>query len=383
MKISHVRARHIAYCLLWLGIVAVHPAFAESGVTDSEIIVGSSVSASGPLGPLGAGIRDGAAAYFDHVNGQGGVAGRKIRFIALDDAYVLERTVANVKKLINEEHVFALLGVTGTPSVMATLPIARAAGIPLFGPFTGAAEVRKDFNRYLFTVTASYGEEVEKIVEQITTFGVTRVAVVYLNNSFGKSGLAAVEQAMQKRNLKILGAAPVEANSSDIKTAADAMAKLEPQVIVMATAGKVSADYIKEYKARSLNTQFYCLSVTSNTQLSAALGANIRGVVVSQTMPLPWSATSKLVTDYQRIMKSSKQTDYSYASMQGFLSAKIFVEGLRRAGRDLSREKLISSLESMSHADIDGYQINFSPTNHNGSKYVDLTVLGKDGKFIR
>ncbi len=378
-----MNVRYFASCLLWLVAFHGNPALAESGVTDSEIIVGSSVSASGPLGPLGAGIRDGAAAYFETVNKQGGVAGRKIRFIALDDAYSVDRTVANVKKLINDEHVFALLGLTGTPSVMAAIPIAGAANVPLFGPFTGAGEIRKDFNRHLFTVTASYGEEMEKIVEHITTFGINRIAVVYLNNGFGKSGLAGVEQAMQKRNLMLLGAAPVEADSSDVKTAADAMARIDAQVIIMATAGKVSADYIKEHKSRSLNTQFYCLSVTSNAQLFSVLGESIRGVAVSQTMPFPWSPTSKLVKDYQGVMKSLKQTEYSYASMQGFLSAKVFVEGLRRAGRDLTREKLISSLESMSRVDIDGYQVSFSPGNHHGSKYVDLTVLGKDGKFRR
>src|SRR3990167_5497036 len=306
-----MKARYLACCLLWLAIFNVKSAYAETGVTDSEIIVGSSVSASGPLGPLGAGIRDGAAAYFDYLNKQGGVAGRKIRFIALDDAYTVERTKAYVKKLINDEHVFALVGLTGTPNVMAALPIACAANVPLFGPFTGAVEIRKDFNRNLFTVTASYSEEMEKIVEHITTFGITRVAVVYLNNGFGKSGLAGVEQAMQKRNLKVLIAAPVAADSSDIKAAGDAVAKLEPQVIIMSTAGKVSADFIKEYKAKALNTQFYSLSVTSVAQLSGMLGADIRGVVVSQTMPLPWSATSKLVKDYQDIMKSLKRTEYT------------------------------------------------------------------------
>lgn len=377
-----MKARHFVYCLLLLVGLNANPACAESGVTDSEILVGSSVSASGPLGPLGTGIRDGAAAYFEQVNKQGGVAGRKIKFIALDDAYVVDRTVANVKKLINDEHVFALLGLTGTPSVMAAIPIASAASVPLFGPFTGATEIRKDFNRYLFTVTASYSEEMEKIVEHITTFGIHKIAVVYLNNSFGKSGLAGVEQAMHKRNLKVLGAAPVEANSSDIKAAADAMAKIEPQVIIMSTAGKVSADFIKEYKARALNAQFYCLSVTSNAQLSNVLGPNSRGIAVTQTMLFPWSATSKLVKDYQGVMKSAKRTDYSYASMQGFLSAKVFVEGLRRVGRDLSREKLITSLEGMSHVDIDGYQVSFSPSNHHGSKFVDITVLSKDGKFL-
>lgn len=369
-------------CLCLLAGFHAGAAFAETGVTDSEIIVGSSVSASGPLGPLGAGIRDGAAAYFAHVNKQGGVAGRKLKFIALDDAYTVERTVANVKKLINDERVFALLGVTGTPSVMATIPIAGAANVPLFGPFTGAVEIRREFNRNLFTVTASYGEEMEKIVEHITTFGITKIAVVYLNNGFGTSGLAGVEQAMQKRNLKILGAVPVEANSSDIKAAADAMAKISPQVIIMATAGKVSADYIQEYKTKEPNTQFYCLSVTSNAQLSKVLGANIRGIAVSQTMPFPWSASSKLVKDYQDITKSSTQTDYSYAGLQGFLSARVFVEGLRRVGRELTRDKLITSLENMSRVDIDGYQISFSPTNHHGSKFVDLTVLGKDGRFM-
>lgn len=377
-----MKVRSIVYCMLLLAVCCFKPAIAESGVTDSEIIVGTSVSASGPLGPLGAGIRDGAAAYFDHVNKQGGVAGRKIRFVALDDAYMVDRTIANVKKLINEEHVFALLGMTGTPSVMATIPLAGAANVPLFGPFTGAEEIRKDFNRHLFTVTASYSEEMEKIVEHITTFGISRIGVVYLNNGFGKSGLAGVEQAMQKRNLKVLGTAPVEANSADIKTAVDAMIAIEPQVIVMATAGKVSADYIKEYRARGFHTPFYCLSVTSNAQLSSVLGTEVRGIAVSQTMPFPWSATSKLIKEYQGIMKSVKQKDYSYASMQGFLSAKVFVEGLRRAGRELSRDRLIASLEGMSHVDIDGYQISFSPTNHHGSKYVELTVLGKDGKFM-
>ena len=376
-----MKVGNLAICLLWLAVVHVNPAFAENGITDSEIVVGSSVSASGPLGPLGAGIRDGAAAYFNDVNKQGGVAGRKIRFIALDDAYKIDQTVANVKKLINDEHVFALLGNTGTPNVMAALPLASAANVPLFGPFTGAVELRKDFNRNFFTVTASYSEEMEKIIEHITTVGITKIAVVYLNNGFGKSGLAGVEQAMQRRNLKILGAAPVEANSSDIKKAADVMVKLHPQVIVMATAGKVTADYIKEHKTRSLSTQFYCLSVTSNAQLSSVLGTNTWGLVVSETMPFPWAATSKLIEDYQAAMKSINQTEYSYASVQGFLTAKVFVEGLRRAGKNLSREKFIASLEGMSRVDFGGYQIDFSPTNHNGSKYVDLTVLDKEGKF--
>jgi branched-chain amino acid transport system substrate-binding protein len=377
-----MKIRYVAYCLFILLTFKIGPAIAESGVTDSEIIVGSSVSASGPLGPLGTGIRDGAAAYFDHVNKQGGVAGRKIRFIALDDAYMVDRTVANVHKLINEERVFALLGNTGTPNVMATLPIVSAAKVPLFGPFTGASEIRKEFNRYLFTVTASYADEMEKVVEHTTMFGINRIGVVYLNNSFGKSGLAGVEQAMQKRNLKVLGTAAVEADSSDIKAAVDAMAKINPQVIIMATAGKVSADYMKEHKTRSLNTQFYCLSVTSNAQLAGILGSNIRGVAVSQTMLFPWSATTKLVMDYQATLNSAQQTDYSYASIQGFLTAKVFVEGLRRAGRDLHREKFISSLESMSGVDIGGFQISFSPTNHHGSKYVDITVLDKNGRFM-
>lgn len=368
--------------LLAAAITSIN-AQAESGVSDAELLVGASVVTSGPLGALGTGISDGAQVYFDQINRAGGVAGRQIKFIALDDAYAVDRTVANVTRLIQDDKVFALLGLTGTPGVMAAMPMAADAKVPLIAPFTGADGLRKDFQRYLFTVTASYGEEIEKIVAHTTLYGTKKIAVAYLDNDFGKGGLSAVEAAMKKRSMAIVGSVPVASDSSNFKAAAATLAKTEPQVVVMVTAGKVSADFIAAYKAISPSTQFYCLSVVSNKQLEQAVGKDSRGIAVSQTMPSPWSPTVDLVHEYQKAMKAGKRSDYSYASLQGYLSAKVFVEGLRRTGRDLTREKFIGALEGMSKVDMGGFMITYSPANHHGSKYVDLSVLGKEGKFVR
>jgi branched-chain amino acid transport system substrate-binding protein len=356
---------------------------AEAGVTDSTILVGTSIVTSGPLGSLGAGIRDGTSAYFEHVNRSGGIAGRKIEFTAMDDAYKVERTVANITQLIRNDKVFALLGLTGTPNVLAAIPLAAEARVPLFAPFTGADILRNRHNRYVFNVTASYSEELEKIVEHITTFGITKIAVAYLENDFGKGGLASVEASVKRRGLAIAAAAAVAPDSADVGAGVVRLRQANPQVVIMVTAGKVTADFIAAYKKQSRNTQFYCLSVISNTQMAQIVGDEARGIAVSQTMPFPWSTGVDVVREYQNVMKSLNRQDYSYASLQGFVSAKIFVEGLRRAGRDITREKFISALEGMNRVDIGGYMVSFSPANHNGSQYVDLTVLARSGKFFR
>lgn len=369
---------------LLLSILMLQSAIAaEPGVTSNTIVVGTSVVTSGPLGALGSGIRDGASAYFDHVNATGGIAGRKIKFIALDDAYNVDRTVANVNQLIKTDQVFALLGLTGTPNVLAAIPIATEAQVPLFAPFTGADALRSTHNRYLFNVTASYGQEIEKMVKHLTTFEIKKIGVAYLNNDFGKGGLTAVQESVKKRGLTITGSSAVAPDSSNVDAAVDTLLQSAPQVVIMATAGKATADFIAAYKKKSRNTQFYCLSVISNAQMAKIVGDDARGITVSQTMPYPWSPNTEIVRQYQKVLKAAKREEYSYASLQGFLSAKVFVEGLRRAGKNLTRDKFLAAMESMDRADMGGYLVSFSPNNHNGSDHVDLTVIGKDGKFVR
>lgn len=356
---------------------------AEPGVTDNTIILGQTAPLTGPLGSLGTSMAAGIKAYVDQVNKQGGVHGRTIKLIQLDDAYNVDTSVANVNKLINDERAFALLGVTGTPQVAATLPVAAKAGVPFFAPFTGADALRKEHNKYLFTVNASYGREIEKMVEHLSRLTIESIGVVHQNNAFGKDGLAGAEAAFAKHKLKMAVANPVETNSSNVGEAAQAVAKVNPSVVIMATAGKVTTDFIAAYRKAGGTSQFYLLSVADVATLSKTLGKDARGIVVTQTVPYPWSDEIPMVKEYQQAMKQSGSADYNYVSMLGFVSAKTFVETLRATGRNLTRERFVEAAQRQSKIDLGGYSLGYTPGMHHGSQFVDITMISKDGRFLR
>lgn len=359
------------------------PAFAENGVTDTEILLGQTTALTGPLAELGVDSSTSAKAYFDYINEQGGVHGRKIRLLTLDDAYNTDKGVANAKRLIEQDKVFALFNVISTPTNTALLPIITQAGIPNVAPYTGADVLRHPFNRLLFHVRASYNDEAAKIIEHLGIRGIDRVAVVYQNNAFGKAGLEGVEKALAGRKLKVHAAAPIETDASDAAAAAATLARSKPQAIVMITAGKPSAEFIKTYNKLATGMQFFTISVMGSQASVKSLGKDGIGVVVSQVGPFPFSATSGIVREYQRIMKKMGVKNLSFGSMEGFIDAKVMVEGLKRTGRDLTRDRFISAMETMNDVDFDGYAIHFNKNSHEGSHFVDLTVISHDGRFLR
>lgn len=363
-----------------LSLPAAH---AENGISNEEILLGQSAALSGPLAELGMDCSIAAKAYFDYINQQGGIHGRKIRLITMDDGYNTDKGVANAKYLIDKEKVFALFNMLGTPANTALLPIIAEAGIPSIAPFTGSQALRTPFNRLVFTVRSSYADETEKIIEHLGVRGINKVAVVYQNNAFGKDGLASVEQALAKRKLKLRAAAAIENDASDAEKAANKLAEANAQAVVMITAGKPSVEFIRAYNKRAAGMQFFTLSVMGTQASVNALGKEGVGVVVSQVAPFPFSATSGIVREYQLVMKKMGVKNWSFTSMEGFLNAKVTVEGLRRSGRDLTRENFLTAMESMRALDFDGYQVNFSKNSHQGSQYVDLTVISKDGRFLR
>lgn len=358
-------------------------AFAESGVSADEILLGQSTALTGPLAELGNDTSTASKAYFDFINGQGGIHGRKIRLITLDDGYDTDKGVANVRQLIEKDGVFALFNVIGTPANTTLMPFITKVGIPSIAPFTGSEAVRKPFNRQLFHVRASYADETEKIIEHLGVRGIERIAIVYQNNGFGKDGLAAAEKALAKRDLKPHAVAAIENDASDAAKAAAMLAESGPKAVLMITAGKPSAEFIKAYNKIAPGMQFFALSVMGTQASVTALGREGIGVVVSQVAPFPFSATSNIVREYQQIMTKMGVKNWSFASMEGFLNAKVTVEALKRTGRDLTRERFMSALESMNKLDFDGYMVNFSKTNHQGSHYVELTVISRDGRFLR
>ena len=357
-------------------------AHAEVGVTDTTIKLGQSAALSGPAGELGNEMREGANVYFETLNRKGGVNGRKIHLISLDDGYEPVRTVMNTKQLIEEDKVLALFGYVGTPTSKEAVPIFTAAKVPFIGAFTGAEILRNPMNRYIFNVRASYFDETEKIVAQLTSLGMKNIAVFYQNDAYGKAGLAGVERAMTRRNLKISALGTVERNTVDVANAVNSIRQVHPQAIVMISAYKACAEFIRQSKKAGLNSvQFFNVSFVGSRALAAELGTEGQGVAVSQVVPFPWNSVVPIVREYQLAMKQYSQKGISFTSLEGFIAAKVLVEGLKRAGTDLTREKLIHALESMTAYDMGGYYVNYSPTNHNASKYVDVTIIGRDGQF--
>ena len=373
--------------LTWLTLIALAltaaPAQAERGVTSATIVIGESAAFSGPAQALGNEMRAGALAYLQAVNAAGGINGRKIELRSLDDGYEPDRAAANTRKLI-DDGVFLLFGYVGTPTSNASKPIFTAEKVPFVGPFTGAESLRNPVNRYIFNVRASYFDETEKIVGQLVGQTLDRIAVFYQNDDYGKAGLLGVERAMQKRNLKIVATGTVERNTVDVAGAVAAIGKTDPQAVVMISAYKSVAAFIKAMRAAGHNPQFMNVSFVGSKALAAEAGPAGRGVGITQVVPFPWNIATPIVKEYQQLYTAStKKDDFSFTSLEGFLAAKVLVEGLRRTGPDLTREKFITAMEGMRDVDVGGFLVNFSPTSHSGSRFVELTVIGKDERFLR
>ena len=376
--------RHLALGIaLTLAGFAVSSSAAETGVDADTVILGQSAALSGPAQELGSEMRLGAQIYFNLVNQAGGVFGRQIKLVSLDDGYEPDRAVANTRKLINEDKVFALFGYVGTPTSNAALPVFTEARVPFFGAFTGAESLRNPFNRYIFNVRASYFEETEKIVEQLTNLGVKNIAVLYQDDAYGKAGLAGMERAMAKRSMKIAALGTVERNTVKVDAAVAALVPKSPDVIVMISAYKSIAAFVKTAKKAGYVGQFHNVSFVGSRALADELGADGYGVAISQVMPFPFTQSSLVVREYQLALKKSGSSLPSFTSLEGFIAAKVFVEGLKRTGKDLTREKFINALETLNYFDVGGFNVNFSPKSHNGSSFVELTMIGRNKTFVK
>ena len=352
------------------------------GVTDNQVLLGQSAALTGPAQELGKDMQLGATLYFNQVNAAGGVNGRKIVLKTLDDGYEPARAAENTKKLINDEKVFALFGYVGTPTSQASLPIFTEAKVPFVGAFTGAELLRSPLNRYVFNVRASYFDETEAIVQHLTAMSIDRIAVFYQNDAYGQAGLMGVERAMQKRNMKVAAKGTVERNSVDVKKAVEQIAKAEPHAVVMIGAYKGCAAFVKAMHAAGSQPTFWNVSFVGSKALAKELGEEGRGVQISQVVPFPWDVGVPVVREYRNAISAAK-VEPGFGTLEGFIAARVMVEGLRRAGRKLDRESFIHAMESLENYDAGGFKISYSPESHNGSRFVDLTIISRGEKFVR
>ena len=356
-------------------------ATSAQGVTADAITIGQSASLTGPMSELGVEMKAGADAYFNAVNEAGGVNGRKIMLLSLDDAGAPERTKANTLKLINEEKVFALFGYTGAYSINPILTLVEKNKVPLFAPASGDLATREPVSRYVFNIRASYIEETEKIVEQLTRRGLTKIALFYQNDAYGRAGLAGLERALRQRKSNILIFGSTDRNSTNVASSAQTIAKSGAQAVIISAGANTASAFIKEMKKLGSGAQFCLLSSVGAKTLAAQLGDDGRGVEVSQIVPLPYSDSEPLGREYlKRIGGYAKA---SFASLEGYIAANIFVEALKKSGKAPTRETFVDALDKLGTIDLRGYRVKFSADNHNGSSLVELTVLGTGGNYKR
>ena len=382
-----LKKRRVLRVLLSLALLAPWGALrAGPGVTDSEIVIGQSLGLTGPLAAMAPELLNITKTYLDGINAQGGVHGRRIRMVTEDDAYKPENSVRLVGKMIAQDHVFAIANLTGTANVAAVLPLLAKEDppVPLISPFTGADLLRDPPINHVFNVRASYGDEVEKLVQHLTTLGVQRISVLWMNNGFGKDGLAGARKSMEKRGLKLHSDASIQADSSDVQQAVQTLSATEPDAIIMITAGAPTVTFIKAYRMVSRAARFYTTSVMGSQSTIQALGPDGVGVVVTSVVPFPWSQSMPVAREYREVLKKAgMEATVSFIGLETFINAKVLVEGLRRAGRDLTRPRFIQAMESLQRFDVGGFEVDFGKGGRQGSRFVDLTIIGAGGKFTR
>lgn len=354
---------------------------AEPGVTDSRIVIGQSIGLTGPVAAVSQDITAGLAAYVHHANQRGGINGRRLELRTLDDGFVPPRTGENARALVSEA--FLLAAPLGTPHTAELLKASGPAGVPALCPFTGADRLRAEPNRLLFHIRAGYKDEIAKMVEQLTTLGIRRIALFYQNDPFGEEGLVHLESALQQRNLKLAARATYERGSLDVGVAVKTLSAADPQAIIMFAVTRAAAELVKRMQGAGRFPQFITISLNGNEDFVKALGEHRRGVGNTQVAPYPWNTAMPLVKEYQQAMREIGNQQFSFNSIEGYLCGKVIGEGIRRAARNLTRTRFVEALESMNRYDAGGFEISYSAASHIGSRYADLTVIDGNGKFLR
>ena len=350
---------------------------------ESKIVLGQSAPFTGNAAQLGIQMNQGAKLWFDSVNANGGINGTQIELRSLDDGYEPERCKANTAQFIKDD-VFALFGFVGTPTCLAALPQIVESKTPFFGPFTGAEALREPMHRNVFHVRASYYDETALIVNNLTSLGLNRIAVFHQNDAYGTAGLNGVKRALKAQNLEPVGTATVERNTVNVAAAVSTLVPLQPQAIVQISAYRSVAAFIREARKAGYGGQFYNVSFVGTQALADELKADGRGVMISQVMPFPHSPAQPVVREYlEAVKKAGGDHTANFSSIEGYIAARVFCEGLKRAGRNASREALINSLETINSMNLGGFNVSFGPKDRVASRYVDLSMLTGDGRVTR
>ncbi len=353
----------------------------------AELVIGQVAPLSGVLASTGHQMVVGGQIYFDAINAQGGIHGAKIRHLVVDDGYKVPETVRLTREMLARPEVVALFGFAGTANVTQLLTdgVLDVGGAALVAPYTGGESLRNPFNPWIFHVRAGYADEAEHMVQQLTTLGMNRIAVMYQDDGFGKAGLLGVTNALDKRKLKLAASAGYERNTDKVEEAVKKIKASDAQAIIMVSVNKSTAAFMKLYRESGGGAQMYNISVVDPAELVKLAGLkNAHGLGISQVVPYPYMASMPVVREYQSLLKKYAPKELvNYTSFEEFVGAKVLVEALRRAGPNPTRAKVVKALESMDSYDTGGITVGYSAGNRIGSRYVEVTVIGSTGKLLR
>ena len=350
----------------------------------SSIKLGQSIALSGPLSELGQAMHQGAKAAFAAINANGGVNGQKIDLMAADDGYDVKRSLENVKGFLADPGTFALFNCMGTPMIEAMLPSVLESGIPFFAPLSGALTARPANAKNVFNIRASYPEEAQQLVQHLATVGIKRIAIAYQNNTFGKEIFAGTQTAMAKFKVEATAIVTVENSAADAASAAAKVATSQPQAVLLGLAGKPTIEFVKAIRAQRKGLPLYALSIMGAAATLKAIGVDATGIAVSQVVPLPSNSMLPIVRDFQQAWKAGNTAlEPSHLALEGYINARVFAEALRRAGKNPSRSAFIDSTWAMKKFDLGGFDVSFSASDRNASRFVELTMVASNGRFIR
>ena len=366
---------------------------AEPGVFADKVVFGQSAALSGPTQSLGWNMRAGIEAAFEEANRRGGVNGRKLELVSRDDRYEPEITLTNTAALIEDDKVFALIGEVGTPTSRAAIPVASEAGVPFIAPFTGAYGFLRDGSHSnVVNLRASYADETEEMIQRLTEdMSIRRVAVLYQDDSFGRAGLAGVVDAMERRDLELVGTGIYPRNTVAVKAGLLDIRETEPQaIIVIGTAAPV-AELVKWTRRIESKDEEAALIMTTSfagsNALPAALGAGGAGVFVTQVVPPPSHTAIPVVEQYREALLNLPMSanvarpEPDPVSLEGYLAGRLAIEALRRCGDDVTRQRFMDAIMNGGPIDLDGFSLEYGRGDNQGSDAIFIAAIDQSGRY--
>jgi ABC-type branched-subunit amino acid transport system substrate-binding protein len=353
------------------------------GIVPAQILVGQT---AGFTGTVAAGVKetsDGAKLYIDHVNARGGVGGERIQLVQLDDKFDAKLAAENARVLITERSVVALFLTRGTPTTQAILPLLDEFKVPLIGPSTGAMVFHDPVHPWLYNVRATYQREAERAVQHLKDIGITRIGLIQQDDSFGADLLQGAMRGLAAAKLQPAFTEKYDRAKWVMVPIALKAVETNVQAVLFMGSGNSVADGVAALRRAGSSAQVITFSNNASAGFVKSLGTNARGVVVMQVFPYERSINTAMVREARDLAAAQGSDRVSPAMLEGFAAAKVLVAGLVRAGPKPTRAKLQQALDAMGKLDIGGLEVSFSPRDHTGLDFVDLSIIGPDGRFIR